>query len=74
MDMQKFKFTCEVENEYREKIATLKNYFGVSSNAELFRRMVDFFIERDKQDRLDKLELMVMELSNRLGWLEAQIR
>lgn len=68
-----YKFTVKLDDSYREKIEILFNYFKVNTRKELVERMIDFFFERERQERLDKLELRIEELANRIAEIEARL-
>ena len=69
-----YKLTVRLGDEYREKLEILFNHFEVNSKKELFQKMIDFFFERQKQSRLDKLEMRIEELANRIAMLEFSLK
>jgi len=68
-----FKFTARLPDEYREKIEFLKDSLNKNSS-DLITFMIDSFIERERLETLQKLELRIEELASRLGWLEDRVR
>ena len=68
-----FKFTVRLPDEYREKIEFLKDSLN-KNGSDLITFMIDSFIERERLETLQKLELRIEELASRLGWLEDRVR
>lgn len=68
-----FKFTARLPDEYREKIEFLKDSLN-KNGSDLITFMIDSFIERERLETLQKLELRIEELASRLGWLEDRVR
>jgi len=68
-----FKFTAKLGDEWRNKIELLRKVLGVETNKEIFEKMANFFLERDRQDRLDKVELRLEELASRVAFIENKI-
>jgi len=69
-----FKLTIKLEDEWREKVNFLRRILDAKNNRELFEKMANFFIERDRLERIDKIELTVEQLATRMGWVEEKIR
>jgi len=67
-----FKFTARLPDEYREKIEFLKDSLN-KNGSDLITFMIDSFIERERLETLQKLELRIEELASRLGWLEDRV-
>ena len=68
-----YKLTCKLPDEYREKVEVLKEHFKADTSSTI-RKLIDFFLERQRMDRLDKLELRIEEIASRLAFLEEKLR
>jgi len=69
-----FKLTARLEDEYREKIELLRNRLNKQTTTELIAFLIDSFVEREKLDQFQKLELRIEELASRMAFIEAELR
>jgi len=69
-----FKLTVKLDDEYREKVEFLKERLKKPTLNELIAFIIDSFVNREKLDSLQKLELRIEELASRIGYLEAELR
>ncbi|RLG09443.1 hypothetical protein DRN73_09920 [Candidatus Pacearchaeota archaeon] len=69
-----FKLTAKLDDEYREKVEFLKERLKKPTLNELIAFIIDSFVNREKLDSLQKLELRIEELASRIGYLEAELR
>ena len=69
-----FKLTARLEDEYREKIEFLRNRLNKQTTTELIAFLIDRFVEREKLDQFQKLELRIEELASRIAFIEAELR
>ena len=69
-----FKLTARLKDEYREKIEFLRNRLNKQTTTELIAFLIDSFVEREKLDQFQKLELRIEELASRIAFIEAELR
>ena len=69
-----FKLTARLEDEYREKIEFLRNRLNKQTTTELIAFLIDSFVEREKLDQFQKLEMRIEELASRMAFIEAELR
>jgi len=69
-----FKLTAKLDDEYREKVEFLKERLKKPTLNELIAFIIDSFVNREKLDSLQKLELRIEELASRMAYLEAELR
>ena len=68
-----FKLTAKLDDEYREKVEFLKERLKKPTLNELIAFIIDSFVNREKLDSLQKLELRIEELASRMAFIEAKI-
>lgn len=68
-----FKLTAKLDDSYREKIEFLKSKFN-KGTSEIIAFLIDSFVNREKLDAIQKLELRIEELSSRIAFIEARLK
>ena len=68
-----FKLSAKLDDEYREKVEFLKERLKKPTLNELIAFIIDSFVNREKLDSLQKLELRIEELASRMAFIEAKI-